>query len=339
MKLSVVIPTLGNYAVLRRVLDGFERQTVPPGSFEVVVVADRADPDLGAVEEAIGTRSYEVRRLTGRIPGGSSNRNTGWRAASAPLVLFTDNDTIPTEDLVREHLESHRDNPAEEAAVAGHVRWAPELDLTPFMRWLEEGIQFDFASISGTDAAWAHLYSANSSLKKTFIERVGGYDEERLPYLYEDLDFAYRADKLGLRVVYNPRAIVNHFRPGMTVEFWKEKMKRLAAAERQFVAIHPELAPPLYTRFSGVEGGSMRGRSVKVARFVPEWVPWLGPQVWRAGQADVHAGARAALPRGLGAGRRAAPIGGVASGERRGRPGSDARVGGTLRAALEPSGS
>jgi GT2 family glycosyltransferase len=280
VRLSVVVSTLGNYDVLRRVLDGFARQTVPPETFELIVVADRADPDPGTIERAVGRRPYEVRQLTGTIPGLSSNRNVGWRAARAPIVLFTDNDTIPVENLVREHLASHTAHPDDKVAVVGHVRWAPELRVTPFMRWLEEGIQFDYPSISGTEASWAHLYGANSSLKRAYIERVGGFDEVRMPYLYDDLDFAYRAHKQGLRVVYNRRAIVDHLRPGMTLEFWKEKVKRVAAAERQFVTIHPELDPPLYGRFKSVAPGPGRGRSVKIARFVPESVPWLGPRVW-----------------------------------------------------------
>lgn len=103
-ELSVVISTLGNYDVLERVLDGYSRQDATPGSFEVVVVADAADPDLDAVERAIGERPYPVRRISGTMPGLSANRDAGWRAARSPLVLFTDNDTIPVRRLVSEHL-------------------------------------------------------------------------------------------------------------------------------------------------------------------------------------------------------------------------------------------
>jgi len=267
--------------VLRRVLDGYSRQTAAPERFEVLVVMDCADPNPAAVDDAIGTRAYSVRRLTGHVPGLSANRNTGWREAQAPVVLFTDNDTIPVPEFVDEHLAWHARSPEDEVAVVGHVRWAPELKLTPFMRWLDEGVQFDYGSISGTEAAWAHLYGANSSVKKRLLERVGGFDEERLPYLYEDLDWAYRASKHGLRVLYNRKALVDHVRPGMTLEFWKEKMQRIAAAERQFVAIHPELKPSLYERFKAVERPpQVRDRSVRAARFVPEWVPGLGPLVW-----------------------------------------------------------
>ena len=69
-------------------------------------------------------------------------------------------------EFVDEHLGVHRRHPEEEVAVVGHVRWSPELKLTPFMRWLDEGIQFDFGSIDGTEASWAHLYSANGQLRE-----------------------------------------------------------------------------------------------------------------------------------------------------------------------------
>lgn len=279
--LSVVLSTLGNYDVLRRVLDGYSRQTAPPESFEVIVVVDRADPDPEAAAAAIGDRPYATRRLTGGVPGLSANRNAGWRAAEAPVVLFTDNDTIPVPELVAEHLEWHRAHPADGVAVVGHVRWSPELRVTPFMRWLDEGIQFDYRSIRGTEASWWHLYGANSSVKRAMLEHVGGFDEERLPYLYDDLDWAYRASRHGLRVLYNERAVVDHYRPDMTPEFWEQKARRIAAAERAFVAIHPEADTWFHDRFSAAaERRRARGRGARLARFVPEWVPWLGPRVW-----------------------------------------------------------
>jgi GT2 family glycosyltransferase len=279
-QLSVVISTLGNYPVLRRVLDGYDRQDAPRGAFEVLVVADRAEPELAAVEQTIGGRSYPVRLLTGRIPGLSANRNTGWAAARAPVVLFTDNDTIPVRRLVSQHLRSHRRHPAEEVAVAGLVRWAKGLKVTPFMKWLDNGVQFDFRGIRGENASWAQLYGANSSIKRSFLERVGGYDEERLPYLYEDLDWAYRAREHGLRVVFNRRAAVDHWRP-MTVEVWQARAPMLAATEWQFCQLHPEVQPWFWRMFSDATRKSPAGQKARwMARFVPPRTPWLGRVVW-----------------------------------------------------------
>jgi Glycosyltransferase like family 2 len=283
-QLSVVISTLGNYGVLRRVLDGYERQDAPIGSFEVLVVSDRAEPDPAAVEQAIGKRPYPVQRLAGRVPGLSANRNAGWTAARAPIALFTDNDTIPVSRLVSEHLSWHLRFPAEEVAVVGLVRWADGLEVTPFMRWLEDGVQFDFNSIPGEEASWAHLYGANSSIKRRLLERVGGYDEERLPYGYEDLDWGYRARGYGLRVMLNRAAVVEHWRP-MTIENWQARAPRLALSEWQFCQLHPDVQPWFQRMFADAAARPSGGRrSASLARFVPRNAPWVGQFVWdRAG--------------------------------------------------------
>jgi GT2 family glycosyltransferase len=279
-ELSVVLSTLGMYDVLRRVLDGYSRQDAPSGAFELIVVTDQADPDPDAVDAAIGERTYPVRRITGHAPGLSANRNSGRRAARAPLVMFTDNDTIPTPSLVSEHLAWHHRHPETEVAVLGHVRWAPELEVTTFMRWLDHGIQFDYPNIHGIEAGWGRFYGANSSLKRSFIERVGDFDEERLPYGYEDLEWAYRASKLGFRLLYNRRAVVDHLRP-MTLEFWKKRVRRAAVAERQFVTIHPELRPWYHGMFThALRQPPARGRGIGLARYVPRRAPWLGKRIW-----------------------------------------------------------
>src|SRR5437660_1138267 len=154
IQISVVIPTLRNPAVLRRVLDGYARQDAPPGSFEVIVVADQAEPDPAAVDEAVG-------------------------------------------------------------------------------------------------------------------ERAGGYDEERFPYGYEDLDLGLRAREHGLRVLYNRRAVVDHVRP-MTVELWQARAPRLAATEWRFCQLHPEVPPWFWRMFSDAAARPpLRGRAARLARFVP----------------------------------------------------------------------
>jgi GT2 family glycosyltransferase len=281
-RLSVVLSTLGNYDVLRRVLDGYSAQDAVPGSFEMIVVSDRADPHPERVDAAIGSRPFTARRVTGRIPGLSANRNTGVAEARAPIVLITDNDTIPCRGLVSEHLRWHERHPEEEVVVTGHIRWAPELKKTAFMRWLDHGVQFDFPSVKGVEAEWAHVYGANASIKRSFIERVGGWDEERLPYLYDDLDWSYRASRQGLRVLYNRGAVVDHVRYDANLEFWKQKMDRLARAEHQFTLIHPEITPWFFGKFrSAAALPPLRGRAARLASFVPQWVPVLGPRVWK----------------------------------------------------------
>ncbi len=284
-ELSIVVSTFGNYEGLARVLDGYEAQTAPEDSFEVVVVIDAADPDPGAAEAAIGRRGYPVRVLRGQTPGVSANRNSGWRAA-AQLVLFTDNDTIPEPGLVSEHLAWHRREPADEVAVLGHVRWADEVDVTPFMDWLDHGIQFDFPAIDGIEAGWGRFYSANVSVKRAMVERVGGFDEIHFPYGYEDLDFAYRADAQGLRVLYNREAVVQHLRE-YDLSFYERRMRRIAFAERQFVRLHPDVPPFFFNLYrSALDSAPASGRGRRLSRWLPRSFPLLGERAWTS--ADLY---------------------------------------------------
>jgi hypothetical protein len=177
-------------------------------------------------------------------------------------------------------LAWHDRHPAPEVGVVGHVRWAPELEASTFMRWLDHGIQFDYPNIEGDEAGWGRFYGANASVKRELAERVGDFDEERLPYGYEDLDWSYRASKLGFRVFYARRAIVDHLR-SMTLDFWRKRARRIAVAERQFVQLHPEIEPYFYNLFSSAaRQPSSSGRGVRLAPYVPRGVPWLGPRVW-----------------------------------------------------------
>jgi GT2 family glycosyltransferase len=238
------------------------------------------------VAAAIGERPYRVRRLSGEIPGLSANRNAGWRAAEAPLVLFTDNDTIPEPGLVSAHLAWHGREPAPEVAVLGHVRWAREVRVTPFMHWLEHGVQFDYPSIEGLEAGWGRFYGANVSAKREFVGRVGGFDEVRLPYGYEDLDFGYRAHALGLRLLYNRDAIVEHLR-AYDLPFFRRRVRRIAFAEHRFVTKHPELDPWFFRMFSHAARqprGSGRGRHL--IRHVTRSTPVLGRRAWES--ADLY---------------------------------------------------
>jgi hypothetical protein len=118
------------------------------------------------------------------------------------------------------------------------------------------------------------------------LQRVGGYDEERLPYGYEDLDWGYRAREHGLRVLFNRDAVVDHWRE-MTVDDWKVRAPRLAASEWEFCRLHPEVPPWFWQKFSDAASRPpQRGRAAHLTRIVPRSVPWLGPRIWHL--ADVY---------------------------------------------------
>ncbi|MFN2544478.1 MAG: glycosyltransferase family 2 protein [Actinomycetota bacterium] len=277
--LSIVIPALGRAPTLGRVLERLARQDVGTDAFEVLIGIDAAERDVASICAVAGGRPFATRAVQATSPGVSAARNRVWPEARHEVVLFLGADMLPAPDLLSRHLAYHEAHPDPRDALVGHVRWARELKTTPFMRWLDEGMQFDFGTIDGARAAWWHFVAANASVKKELLGPAGGFDE-RFRFGYEEMDLAYRLNELGLRLGYDPRAEVEHLHPP-TLDGWRLRMRLVARAERQFVSKHADMQPyflPIFERAAAAP--RLRGRAARLARFVPRRVPKLGPLVW-----------------------------------------------------------
>jgi hypothetical protein len=285
-ELSVVIATSGRDS-LRTALARLRH----PGA-EVIVVGG-VDCAPGLVEGIVADAAPPgTRVLPSEYLGPTGKRELGWRAAGAPLVCFIDDDVLADPGLLDAHLAVHRAHPDPELAVLGRVRWAREIHVTPFMRWLERGPLFDYAALDAayaagvTDAGWGRFCTANISLKRELLERVGGFDTEHFDFLYEDVDLGKRLhEQAGLQLRYHPAASAEHLsRPDLPG--WTARMAVLADAERRYVRCHPD-QPPFFHDFflRAAARPPARGRGARLARLVPRETPWLGPQVWASAEA------------------------------------------------------
>jgi GT2 family glycosyltransferase len=282
-ELSIVIPTFGRHEVLPRTLAALERQSVGPETFELVVVADAQEDDLPGLDAALAadSRAFDTRLLSSEVVGASAARNLGWRAARTPLVLFIGDDILTPPDFLEQHLAWHRRHPEDEVAVLGHVRWAREIRVSPFMRWLEDtGTQFDYGGVRGTEAGWTHFYTANVSIKRAMLERAGGFDEERFPFLYEDIDLGRRLADHGLRLLYNREAEGEHLHE-TTIADWRGRMAAVARSERRWVALHPELPAWFHDRFATAAGQRRVPATLgELASRIPRETPVVGQRAW-----------------------------------------------------------
>lgn len=273
---SVVIPTLGRRPVLRTCLERLAAQD--DRDFEVVLVADAA-ADLGTVETLAAVHEIPgLRVLHAPRPGASCARNTGWRAATTPVVLFLDDDVLAGPGLVRAHRAVHDERPGCGVGVLGPTSWRKGLRVTPFMRFIEDGFQFDYEALRERDeTGWWHLYTCNVSLKRTALERVGGLDETGFPFGYEDLDLGRRIhDTLGLTLVFAREAAAEHDH-AMSLEQWRGRIKRIAWSERRFVTRFPDVAPHFHEALALARSEPpMRGRTARLSGRVPHATPWLG---------------------------------------------------------------
>jgi glycosyltransferase involved in cell wall biosynthesis len=230
--ISVVMPTRDRARVLERSLAALQREH--PG--EVVVVDDGSLDDTPDVV----ARNAWVRSVRLAGEGRSAAKNAGVAAASGDIVLFMDDDVIATEGLVARHERHHAEHPEEQEALLGHVTWAPELEITRHMRWLERGGPlFAYDEIDDPqNVPFRMLYTANVSLKRSFLER---FDTD-LP-IYEDTELAYRLSKRGLRLRYDPHALGHHLREE-TPERTEARMEEVGRAAALLHAKWPELREP-----------------------------------------------------------------------------------------------
>jgi GT2 family glycosyltransferase len=198
--LSVVIPTYRRELLLRRCLTALIEQRQVSGRFEIVVVDDGRSTDTRKLVEWLGSagaaESPELRYVPQRhgVRGPAAARNTGWRAARAPIIAFTDDDTIPAPDWLCEGLAAMADGAA---AVAGHVTVPLPAVPTDWER-----------NTAGLDGA--EFVTANCFVRREVLSALGGFDERFTSAWREDSDLYFSLLEARQIVVRAPRAVVQH---------------------------------------------------------------------------------------------------------------------------------
>lgn len=224
---SVVVPTFRRPHLLRRCLVALIEQRLGERDFEVIVVDDGRDAVTEAVvaELAADTWRPQLRYLrphAGRGP--ATARNCGWRVARAPVVAFTDDDTIPAPDWLAAGLAALK---PDEVALAGAIRVPIPTPPTDH-QWNTYGLES------------AEFATANAFVRRDALERVGGFDERFTRAWREDSDLQFSLIELGGRIGRCQEALVIHpVRP----EGWGVSLRqqRNAMFEALLYKKHPRL--------------------------------------------------------------------------------------------------
>lgn len=232
VKCSVVIPTYRRPKLLRRVLDALAAQTLAPGAFEVVVCDDAGDAaTLHEIEQWRSTTPIALTHVVGAPArrGPAAMRNAGWRAARGEVIAFTDDDTIPDADWLRQGLLAFGDAIAD--AASGRVIVPVPNDPTDYER--------DAARLEE-----AGFVSANCFCSRRVLESVGGFDTRFREAWREDSDLFFRLVEAGFDVVEAGDAVVVHpVRPAP----WGVSLR--AERKQVFDALLYKKHPELYEQF------------------------------------------------------------------------------------------
>ena len=240
LEFSVVIPTFNRYDVLVEVLRALEVQRGAP-EFEVVVVDDGSSDGTAEFFQRFET-PLALKFVRQENRGPAAARNRGVLEAKAPRVAFLGDDTVPAPGWLAAHCEAHRRlGDRTEQAVIGYTRWHPRIRRTSFLHYINEhGLQFGYALIRDRDEVpFNFFYTSNLSLSKRML-----LDEPfdlRFPYAaWEDIEASYRMVRRGLKLAYEPDALVEHDHPTDLRRF-ADRQEKAGFSAVVFYRLHPEL--------------------------------------------------------------------------------------------------
>jgi GT2 family glycosyltransferase len=242
IQLSVVIPTYNRLDTLRHVVPSLLRSDLPAGTFEILVADSNSNDGTAEFLAEVAAANPHVRHLPGPYTGRAMARNAGIAAARGRFVMFTDADILASPDLLRRHLALHVGD--EPVAVVGM-----EVQVNSFEDYERKRddpeLRRPLHGLRPKKLTWLYFLTGNASVRKSDLERVGGFDESFTGYGHEDLELGYRLQRAGVRLVYEPRAIDYHWHP-VPYEEQKEKMELAGRSTVRFYRKHR--APDVWLR-------------------------------------------------------------------------------------------
>lgn len=196
---SVVIPTYRRPQLLARCLAAVCRQTLAPDRYEVLVADDGPDTTVERVvahfRDTAGATAVHYLPIR-RTQGPAAARNAAWRQARAPLIAFTDDDTVPDSDWLEVGCAALIAVPHASAA-AGCIDVPLPLYPTDYER-------------DASGLAHAEFATANCFVRRTALDAIDGFDERFTRAWREDADLMFRLRAEAGPIIHAPHARVLH---------------------------------------------------------------------------------------------------------------------------------
>ena len=224
---TLVIATCDRPDRLSRLLRRLERVVAESGERHRVIVVDNgfAHPVQELVDEFRTAAGHPVDCLRSEPGSKAAALNAGIEAADTEWLGFTDDDTLPREDWLKQ-AAAYRDR--EDCRMFGGLV-EPGLPSAPLPRWLVPGRSGRVARLGGVLVQYKPReqsgildrddpvpFGANVFVSQEVFREHGGYDEAlwtlcgKAALGVEDGEFGVRVRDAGERIGYCSEAVVEH---------------------------------------------------------------------------------------------------------------------------------
>lgn len=215
-EVSIVIPVYNKKSYTLACLASLMQNIGADVLYEVIVVDNASSDGTQTALEKIDGLIYHRNEKNLGFVGGC---NEGAKKATAPYIVFLNNDTSVQKNWLESLLETIKQNGV---GMVGSKLVYPNGKLQE-----AGGIIFNDASgynygRDGSTDDYRFNYvrdvdycsGASIIIPRELFNKLGGFDELYSPAYYEDTDLSFAVRKAGLRVLYQPRSVLYHLEGG-----------------------------------------------------------------------------------------------------------------------------
>jgi len=206
--ISVIIHTYYRYEYLDRVLRLLTSQTLKP--FEVVITdqTPMSDRPPGFYERF---KELPLKIINLDKPCHAPAQNIGSKASTGDILIFIDDDCEFAEDFLEQHIKVMDEENVD--VVVGPNSLTKELPESYKEHYLDQRDPISFL-IKKVPIKWngmiLYTVGGNTSIKREFFFRIGGYDE-KMPRM-ADVEIGFRLFRSGAKIYHSVRPFVHHLK-------------------------------------------------------------------------------------------------------------------------------
>ena len=273
---SVIIPTYNRKESLQETLVSLSQQRWPADRFEVIVVDDGSSD--GTEEIVKVDFPFQLQYIRQANQGSAVARNTGAEQAQGNILVFLDDDMLVEPDYITGLIEEHQHYPR----VVGMGTELPynSPNATPFAQMIALDQASEAANSTGTFVEFTKCVTNNLSVERNDFFDIGMMEDVAGdgPTWWGDVDFGYRANRLGFRFRRSGKATCYHLDYSMhSFDTASNRVYKAAymsvALFRKFPDIQPHI--PMLLDKAPIAWGqdSLPLVARKVARGLVSWRP------------------------------------------------------------------
>lgn len=239
---SVIVAARNEEESIGRCLHALAKQNYPKDMYEIIVVNDRstdgtADIVMNMRAKFPFIRLIGIERVSNGLPPKKNALDEGIRSAKHDLLLFTDADSYPSPQWLREVVKAFT---PEVGVVAGYSPFEWKATASFAHRWGDRFLRYEELKNTIGAAAGVGLDSAymctgrNFAYRRRVFEQVGGFNKIRQSVSGDDdlfIQLVQRETDWEIRYMTTPESVVVTEPPETLDEFVNQRKRHFSAGK------------------------------------------------------------------------------------------------------------